>query len=66
VALDPYRRKTRSSRLALGGPAKRSRVPLVMGVLGLLAMVALVFQLGTLGFRSKTTQMFAWHIQSPP
>ena len=70
MALDPYRRKTKAKErhAVYDVPALRHqpRAPVIVGAIGLVAMLALVYYLSVMGLDSKTAQLFAWSIQPPP
>ena len=67
MALNPYRRKvTASHQRGIDDVPAQSRVPLIVGAVGLVAMLALVYSLSVMGVGSTAAQLFAWHVQSPP
>jgi hypothetical protein len=66
VALDPRRRLQRRHRAGNGDVPKTSRVPWIIGAIGFVAMLALVYQMSVSGISSTTQQMFSWQQQSPP
>lgn len=70
MALDPYRRKTKAEeRYATHevSPLRHQhRAPVIIGAIGLVAMLALVYYLSVMGIDSNTAQSFAWGIQPPP
>jgi hypothetical protein len=67
MALDPYRRiLKRQYRPGIETPPRVSRVPYVMGIVGLIAMLGIVYQLSVTGFAGKTAQLFSWSVQPPP
>jgi hypothetical protein len=66
VALDPHRRLQRRHRTGNGDVPKTSRVPYVIGAIGFVAILVLVYQMSVSGISSTTKQMFSWQQQSPP
>jgi hypothetical protein len=67
MALDPYKRI--SHRNDLSKNDKRplsSRVPWLIGAVGLIAMLAIVYQLSVMGISSTTLQDFGWYGETPP
>lgn len=68
MALDPYRRKTKARyRQRIDGSPGRSRVSVVLGLVGFIAMLGLLYNLGQISELSTTaSRLFAWNVQSPP
>jgi hypothetical protein len=69
MALDPYRRIVRrkfSHRPGIDSPPTTSRVPYVIGVIGLIALLGVVYQLSVSGLSGRTAQLFTWSVQTPP
>jgi hypothetical protein len=68
MALDPYRRKTKARyRQRIDGPSGRSRVSVVLGLVGFIAMLGLLYNLGQISELSSTaSRLFAWNVQAPP
>jgi hypothetical protein len=69
MALDPYRRLTRRKpvfRPGIDSPPPTSRVPYVVGAIGLIALLGVVYQLSVSGLSGRTAQLFSWSVQSPP
>jgi len=67
VALDPYRRTTKAKyRRGADDGREGSRVPMIVSALGLVVMLALVYNLGVMSIRRGTAELFAWNVQSPP
>ena len=69
MALDPYRRIARrksSYRPGIDPTPTTSRVPYVIGVIGLIALLGVVYQLSVSGLSGRTAQLFSWTVQPPP
>jgi hypothetical protein len=67
MALNPYFRKRQPRyRPKIDVTAKPSRVPWIMGLIGFIALLGMVYQLSVSGMSSKTAQLFAWTVQPPP
>ena len=67
MALNPYYRKSsRRYRARTKVPPKTSRVPWIMGAIGFIAMLGVVYQLSVSGISSKTAHLFTWTVQPPP
>jgi hypothetical protein len=67
MALDPYRRKTKARYVRrVDGGSGRSRVAVVMGAVGFIAMLLLVYNLGQMNFGGTAARLFASHVQTPP
>ncbi len=66
MALDPHRRLHRRHRADSDDVPKTSRVPWVIGAIGFVAMLVLVYQMSVSGISSITEQMFSWQQQTPP
>jgi hypothetical protein len=67
MALDPYQRISRRNGLSGNDkPPNGSRVPWLIGVVGLIAMLAIVYQLSVMGISSRTLQDFGWYGEPPP
>lgn len=69
MALDPYRRiarRKRNYRPGIDSPPTASRVPYVIGAIGLIALLGVVYQLSVSGLSGRTAQLFSWSIQAPP
>jgi hypothetical protein len=67
MALDPYRRNARPpDRRRIDDPPKASRVPWIMGAIGFIAVLGIIYNLTVTGFFGKTVQLSAWTVQTPP
>jgi hypothetical protein len=69
MALDPYRRIAKRKptyRSGIDLPPTTSRVPYVIGAIGLIAMLGVVYQLSVTGLSGRTAQLFSWSVQAPP
>ena len=66
MALDPYRRVSHLHyRPGIDDPPKPSRVPWIMGFIGLIALLGLVYHLSVSGISSETIRL-SWTTQPPP
>jgi hypothetical protein len=67
MALDPYRRITsRKYRPNKNNRAPIPHAPWVVGAIGLVAMLAIAYQLSVTGFSGKTMRLADWVAQTPP
>ena len=68
MALDPYRRKAKTrSRQRMQGTGGRSRASVVLGLVGFIAMLGLLYNLGQISeLSSAASRLFAWKVQTPP
>jgi hypothetical protein len=49
------------------GAGGRSRVSVVLGLVGFVAMLGLLYNLGQIGeLSTMASRLFAWNVQSPP
>ena len=58
MALDPYRR-------GKDNRAPIPRAPWIIGAVGLIAMLGIVYQLSVAGFSSNTARLADWMVQTP-
>jgi hypothetical protein len=66
VALDPHRRLQSRHRAGNGDVPKTSRVPWIVGAIGFVVMLVLLYQMSVSVISGTTEQMFSWQQQSPP
>jgi hypothetical protein len=67
MALDPYRRNSQPPyRPGIDDPPKNSRVPWIMGAIGFIAILGIVYNLSVSGFSGKPVQLSDWIVQAPP
>lgn len=67
MALDPYRRKLKGGyRRGVDDVPTQSRVPMIVGAVGLLGLLALVYNLSVTSIGGSALDLFASYVQSPP
>lgn len=66
MALNPYHRKSEAKyRAGIDETPKASRMPWIMGAIGFVAMLGVVYQLGVSGLSGQVAR-FTWTVQPPP